>query len=408
MPYDFPGLKRRPRANGGMRLYWVARADLVKKGYEPRTVPLHYDWADPASHGLIAQACLKLQAEMLQWAAAGSLPERPFDGTIAALVRLYQTDEASPYKRLKWNTRRTYDQVLAAIEKAFGARALACLGLADFRRWYDAARKPKKPGGPERVRKAHGIVSMVRRLVTYGVAAELPECQRLLTILQATEFEQPAQRRVKLTLAHVDALIPVALERGRLSLALGTALQFETTLRQRDVIGEWEPIADGEAPSGICLGRRRWVNGLTWADLSADLEIYKVTTKTGAVAAHDLKLCPLVTKILAMVPADRRVGPLIVDEEAGRPYAEHAYAREWRIVAEAAGVPAGVWNMDARAGGISEADDAGAELDDIRSQAAHSQASTTARYVRGTIGKSRKVARLRAAHRAAERTPNRE
>jgi hypothetical protein len=277
---------------------------------------------------------------------------------------------------------------------------LARLGLADFRRWYDAARKPKKPGASERVRKAHGIISMARRLVAYGVAAELPECQRLHAILRVTEFEQPAQRRVKLTLEHVEALLPVALERGRLSLALGTALQFETTLRQRDVIGEWEPIAEGEEASGIRLGRR-----LTRADLSADFEIYKLTTKTGAVAAHDLKLCSLIMKIVAMVPADRRVGPLIVDEIAGRPYAEHAYAREWRIVARAAGVPAGIWNMDARAGGISEADDAGAALDDIRSQAAHAQASTTARYVRGTIGKSRKVAQLRTAHRA-ERKPN--
>src|SRR5262249_46543888 len=37
------------------------------------------------------------------------------------------------------------------------------------------------------------------------------------------------------------------------------------------------------------------------------------------------------------------------------------YAREWRVVARAAGVPDQVWNMDARAGGISEADDAGAD-----------------------------------------------
>jgi hypothetical protein len=106
-----------------------------------------------------------------------------------------------------------------------------------------------------------------------------------------------------------------------------------------------------------------------------------------------------------MVPADRRVGPLIIDEEAGRPYAEDAYAREWRIIADAAGIPKDVWNMDARAGGISEADDAGAAPDDIRSQAAHAQAATTARYVRGTIGKSPKVANLRAEHRA-ERQPN--
>ncbi|WP_052285825.1 hypothetical protein [Azorhizobium caulinodans] len=129
------------------------------------------------------------------------------------------------------------------------------------------------------------------------------------------------------------------------------------------------------------------------------MTVVKETTKTGAVVAHDLTLCPLVMDVLAMIPAARRVGPIIIDETAGRPYAEHAYAREWRIIARAAGIPDKVWNMDARAGGISEADDAGVDLDAIRSAAGHSQASTTSRYVRGTIGKSRMVAQARAAHR---------
>jgi integrase len=131
----------------------------------------------------------------------------------------------------------------------------------------------------------------------------------------------------------------------------------------------------------------------------------RTTTKTGPDVAHDLKLCPIVMDVLAKIPAERRVGPRIIDESAGRPYAEHAYAREWRAIARAAGIPDHVWNMDARAGGISEADDAGADLDAIRSAAGHTQATTTARYVRGTIGKSRKVATLRRAHRETQDKP---
>lgn len=400
---EYPGLKRRPNKDGSMRLYWVARADLCKAGYSPHMVPLHYDWNDPTQHSLISSACMKLQAEMIEW-SAGRGRTYAFDGTIASLVREYQTDEASPYKRLKWNTRRTYDQVLGTIEKVFGERALCALTLKDFRRWYDAARKPKKEGDPEHIRKAHGLMSMIRRLMAYGIAAELPQCGRLAAILRATEFEQPAPRKSKLTLQHVETFVATAIKNDRLSLALGTALQFETALRQRDVIGEWAPVRKGEDSSGILLGDRRWVNGLTWADLANDFEVYKQTTKTGAVAAHDLKLCPLVMTIIALVPPDRRVGPLIIDERAARPYAEWAYGQQWRIMADKAGLPKGVWNMDARSGGISEADDAGAELDDIRSAAAHSQASTTARYIRGTIGKSKKVARLRAAHRAEHKS----
>jgi hypothetical protein len=76
-------------------------------------------------------------------------------------------------------------------------------------------------------------------------------------------------------------------------------------------------------------------------------------------------------------------------------YAEHAYAREWRRVARAAGIPDNVCNFDVRAGAFSEADDAGADIDLIRSAAGHNKASITARYIRGTTGKSRKVASKR-------------
>jgi hypothetical protein len=293
--------------------------------------------------------------------------------------------------------------VLGVIEKAFGKRTLAGIKSGDFRRWYDEAAKPKKPGMPPRIRKAHGIISMFRRLCTYGVAAELPECARLAAILDASRFKQPGRRRVKLELHHVEAHIKTAIDEGRVSLALGEALQFETQLRQRDVIGEWAPISEGEERSGIVLNDHRWGNGLTWSDISADLLLVKETTKTGAIVAHDLKLCPLVMSVLSLIPSGKRVGPIIIDENAGRPYAAHAYAREWRAIARKAGIPDSVWNMDARAGAISEGDDAGADLDLLRSAAGHSQASTTVRYIRGTIGKSRRVAELRQAHREAAR-----
>ena len=168
------------------------------------------------------------------------------------------------------------------------------------------------------------------------------------------------------------------------------------------MIGEWEPVPKGQGASGILLNGRRWVNGLTWSDLATEMVVRKATIKTGAFAAHDLKLCLLVLALLDRAPVDRRIGPLIIDETAGRPYAESAYGREWRIMAKAAGSPDHVWNMDARAGAITDAEDAGADLDHIRSAAAHTQVSTTQRYSRGAVEESRTVAGLRLAHRAAK------
>lgn len=328
----------------------------------PQSIRLHYP---EDAHALISAACLKYQAEMLEWASGRRRDPLRFDGTLASLVRRYERDPVSPYAQIKWNTRIVYDRTLETIERAFGKRALANLGLSDFRRWYDEAKKPKTPGGPERVNKAHKIISLLRRLFTYGVAAELPECGRLAGILEASRFKQPGRRRVKLELAHVKAFVAAALAAERLSLALATAFQFETTLRQKDVIGEWEPAPEADT-GGIRFHGRRWVNGLTWADVTVDFEIYKETTKTGAIAAHDLKLCPMTMELLGRVPPAARIGPLIVDEKAGRPYATDGFTREWRNVANLAGVPKHVRNMDARAGGISKADDAGADLDSIR------------------------------------------
>lgn len=400
--YEAPGLKRRPRKNGTLKLYWVARTDLVRAGYEPETIPLPYDINDREHHALISAACLRYQAEMLEWSAGRKRDPNRFDGTLLSLARKYQTDPASPFQRMKHNTRHKDTYTLKIIERAFGKRVLAALKIGDFYRWYEEAKKPKIPGGPERIRKAHGIIKKLRELFAYGIMAELPECKRLYEILEHARFAQPARRRIAMELEHVEAFIPKAIEMGRLSLALGTALQFETAMRQKDVVGEWEPIPQGEEVSGIVLNGRRWANGLLWSDISAELLLRKATTKTGAYAAHDLKLCPLVLRCLDMAPADRRLGPVIIDETAGRPYAESAYGREWRLVARAAGIPDHVWNMDARAGAITEAEDAGADLDHIRSTAAHSQSSTTLRYSRGAVGKSRKVAELRIGHRTAK------
>ena len=82
-----------------------------------------------------------------------------------------------------------------------------------------------------------------------------------------------------------------------------------------------------------------------------------------------------------------------------RPYAKLAFSREWRVVARAAGIPDHIKNMMARAGAITEAEDAGADLDEIRSAVGHANAAMTARYSRGAMGKQRSVQSKRVALR---------
>jgi hypothetical protein len=64
-----------------------------------------------------------------------------------------------------------------------------------------------------------------------------------------------------------------------------------------------------------------------------------------------------------------------------------------------AGWPDDVWNMDSRAGAVSEAFEAGAQAEDVMKAASHTQLSTTMRYNRGRIVQTSRVAEFRMARR---------
>ncbi|MCW6513145.1 integrase [Lichenifustis flavocetrariae] len=404
---DAPGRSDRRNRDGSLRVYWVAAKEAAKAGYEPATVRIH-----EADAEAISARCRVLQAEMQEWLAERSAAAaRPGKKTINFLIREYRSWSESPFQEVKWNTRRTYGKMLDKMERAVGQTELAAIALADIKRWYAAARYPDGKGRdkPDQVRTAHGFVSMLRRIVSFGVAIEMKECVRLAVILANARFEAPAKRVTVLELEHIEAVRVAAHAAGRPSLAIGMALQWELMLRQRDVIGEWEPIdPDIGAESPFVINGRQWVNGLTWEGVSPSWILTKVTTKTGSEVRFDLSLCPTVMEELNKVPLASRRGPLVIDENADppRPYAEHAYHREWRIVADAAKVHRGLFNMDARAGGATEAGDAGADLDDIRPTMGHARSETTVRYLRGTkLAPSSRVASARAAHRS-KKAPN--
>ena len=76
-------------------------------------------------------------------------------------------------------------------------------------------------------------------------------------------------------------------------------------------------------------------------------------------------------------------GPIAIKDGSNIPWRAHDFRRKWRDAAMAADIPKKVWNMDSRAGAISEALLAGASLDSVRKAATHSNVSTTQRYSRG-------------------------
>jgi hypothetical protein len=387
---EIPGLMVRKSASGQERLYWRAPRPAIALRFEPSLVKI--DETDPKE---IAAFCGQLQAEANEWVATetGAAAVIKTDPKWSDIARAYTQNDDSPFQEVKFNTRKTYVWDLDFLDGLIGHVKLSSMNLAFFKKLYAGIRHRHDQ---DHITQAHRSLSMIRRVMRYGVAAEIKGCARLVEILHNTRFEQPTRRDVAMTREHVTAFVAKALDLDRPSLALATALQFETALRQRDVIGEWIPLNGAAPSSNYVIGRAQWENGLTWANIDDQWRLSKRTTKTGQVVSHDLTLCPIAFGMLQKIPEANRIGPLIIDERADRPYAQNAFQSEWRKIANAAGIPKEVRNTDARAGAASEADAAGAALDDIRPTMGHSDAKTTLRYIRNSgLEQSRRVANAR-------------
>lgn len=398
---DAPGLTWRPRKDG-WEARWQARTDLIRAGYPVKTFRV---WAgsvlDDAAMRLIQSECHRLQDEMLVW-GRGGLPTGqplPFDGTLGGLVDCYRTDPDSRYQKIRFATRRNYDSKLKDIKAHHGAERIVDLRTRMVLRWYDEWLTRMGTAA------AHDMVGMVRMVISFGASIlEDAECERLSAALGKVRLPMGEPRNERLTAEHAIAIRKAAHAAGAHSIALAQALQFECVLRQKDVIGEWVP---GNEP-GVSLitdGNEKWLRGIRWNEIDANLILRHTTSKKNKAIEIDLKLAPMVMEEferIGMRPSD---GAVIVCEETGMPYRVTRFRRAWRAIADTAGVPRNVWNMDSRAGGISEATDAGAELELVRHAATHSTTAMTARYSRGSADKVAQVLKLRSAHR--ERSANR-
>jgi hypothetical protein len=251
---------------------------------------------------------------------ANERPAPVFDGTLASLIDLYLSDGESPYHDLRHGTQRNYDQHLKLLKVSVGARRIDRLNGEDFRRWYRKLREPKSPGLPPRVARAHGCMTMLRILFGYGQILGLPNCDKAKGVLGEMRFKDTPPRKAVITYDQVLAFTQNAHELGQPELALAQALQFEGTLRQIDVIGEWLP--DPQQPS-----TRRWANGLLWQHIR-DYVLVEDTTKTGQETSIDFTLYPLALAELQRVPPDQRVGPVIKDGRTGQPFKERRFQKK--------------------------------------------------------------------------------
>jgi hypothetical protein len=387
------GLKWMKRAAGRVPV-WVADENDVRAGYAPKTVNLAHLADQPE---LLVAQCNALQADMLLFRAGHRRDPMAFDGTVRALLTIYQLHEESPYRQLKPGSLRPYTHYLGKLEAHIGRRRVDSVTGIDVRRWHAVWSSDGR-----HLAAAAMTRSVLEAAASFGVMMRLPGCAALLETIRAgrARLPQPRPRTSTATADQVAAARAAAHAKGRPSSALAYALAFETTLRLWDVIGQWWPIGRGGISEVLdAAAAEKWF-GLRWEDIDSDLMLRYTPSKTdgttGAVVFYPLTKAPMVLEELAHWPAERRTGPVVVSEETGLPYRPRIFAQRWTVDRKAAGLPSSLWARDLRASGITEARQHDASADDAFKVAGHSSKATTAKvYDRAVVAAADRFAEAR-------------
>ena len=405
-----PGLKWKARAKGRWEAWWRPRRDLVGRGY-PKTMHRLWHGIDPTEmdRKWISDRCNFMQNEMLVWGQGGIPDVATFDGTLKGLIDCYQTAKFSPFHSIRFHSRRNYIRLLKRIVEKHGETTLDTIKVLTLVMWH----QEWAAGG--RVSMGHGFIAMLRTVINFGATFyEDAHCERISGVLHRQKFKMAKPRDNFLTSRQADALRARARATGWPSVALAQAFQFEGTLRQKDLIGEWVPYEE-PGVSEVHHAGMKWLRGIRWTEIDGALILRHNTSKREKDIVIDLKLAPMVLDELArsypgavevtedkitvrrdLLPAD---GPIIQNENLKRPFNDTTFRIRWRKLAALAGIPANVYNMDSRAGAITEATNSGAALEDIRHAATHGDIAMTQKYSRDGDAKTAKVMKFRVAYR---------
>jgi hypothetical protein len=408
---EAPGLIVRRHGRDKWEARWQARSDLVARGYLPKSMQVWLGtWPTDAERANLSNRCQSLQGDMLVWARGGA-PVKGFDGCVSGLFASYLSDEDSPYHKQRHVTKKATRSILRSVEETkitiedSTEMMLADLSLTELNgRMVRQLHKIWTAKG--HITMAHQKIGRLRSAMGFGGAIlENPECVRMCLVLSKMKFEMGGRRSKIITAEQAIALRRIAHACGFHSIALAQAFQFELMLRQKDVIGEYVPLSE-PVPSDFIYERfgQKWVRGLRWNEITISengpIVLRHVTSKKGKMLVVDLRGAPMVMEELANLSQPLPSGgPVIISEETARPFEGGSFRRHWRKLARAAKIPDEVFNMDSRAGGISEATDAGAELEHVRHAATHSNIATTQGYSRNAETKIGAVQDKRIAHR---------
>jgi len=261
--------------------------------------------------------------------------------TLSNLTHSYRTDARSSFQKLQHLTRANYDATIRRLNSAFGEEKLAAWKAGDIQRVYERFSE----GG--KISMGQSLVAIVRALFAFGATVlQDSECERLSVVLSKMTFARPQPRTEHITKVHADAIRSRAHALGFPSIALAQAFQFECSMRQKDVIGQWVPQSEAGAPSEILSDGMKWLRGLRWSHIDENFVLRRAGKRFKPI---DLKRIPAIMEEITFYKEKfGSGGPVVVYEKSGLPYYDHQFRTKWREIARAAGVPDDVYNMDSR------------------------------------------------------------
>lgn len=400
----------------GWECRWQCRTDLIDKGFKPKSQQLFVgEEPNETEIAYIQDSCRRLQDEMLVFGRGGVAAVTTFTGSLRSLINCYQTDPDSGYHGLRYRVRRNTDYKLKNIADVHGDEDLGDIGGRTIIAWHK-----EWTGGGVKLSMGKAYVAQLRTLFSFGRSLlGIEDCVRLGMIMR--DFKAPSGKRGQkaLTAEHADAIrYKARIHFGWPSLSLAQAFQFECTFRQKDVIGEWVPLAE-PGISDVIDKTEKWIRGIAWQEIDENLILRHTTSKKQKDAEVDLKLAPMVLEelreytggepVVTIDKATKKVtvhrgllpasGPIVICDTNGLPWTDCEFRRKWRKVADAAGVPKDRKNMGSRHGAIEEAIQSGVPVEFVRHAATHSNVSQTLAYDGSQAKSTARTMEARVEHR---------
>jgi hypothetical protein len=280
--------------------------------------------------------------------------------TLDQLIELYRTDPDSSFCKLSYAVRIKHERLLARISREHGNVSLRNVRGRNLIAWHNGWL------GENKVAMAHSLISRLRVVFRFGATMlEDGECERLANLMRDMRFEKRTARREQAMSPEQAKAIRVKAHSwfGWPSIALAQALQFELLLSQKDVIGEWVPIA-ANGTSGIGWERQKgkkkvmekWLPGLSWEYIDENLVLRYAVGKMRRPVEFDLRAARMVMEELALLSQTPMLkltrshlplsGPMITNEINALPWYTAEFRRKWRKVANHVGIPKHIANRD--------------------------------------------------------------